>query len=93
LLYDILDPNAKVEPRFTAYTVVTDDGKVYNGLIASETSEAVVLRMAEGKEQTIGRDQIEEIRDSNVSLMPEGIEKDVKLQDMADLLEFLKSRK
>ena len=49
--------------------------------------------MAEGKEQTIGRDQIEEIRDSNVSLMPEGIEKDVKLQDMADLLEFLKSRK
>ena len=93
LLYDILDPNAKVEPRFTAYTVVTDDGKIYNGLIASETSEAVVLRMAEGKEQTIGRGQIEEIRASNVSLMPEGIEKDVKLQDMADLLEFLKSHK
>ncbi len=93
LLYDILDPNAKVEPRFTAYTVVTDDGKIYNGLIASETSEAVVLRMAEGKQQTIGRGQIEEIRASNVSLMPEGIEKDVTLQDMANLLEFLKSRK
>ncbi len=92
LLYDILDPNAKVEPRFTSYTVVTDDGRVFNGLIASETAEAVVLRMAEGKEQTIGRSEIDEIRASNISLMPEGVEKDISLQDMANLLEFLKAR-
>jgi len=90
LLYDILDPNSKVEPRFTAYTVATVDGKVFNGLIVSETDEAVVLRMAEGKEQTIGRGEIDVIRASNVSLMPEGVEKDVTLQNMADLLEFLK---
>lgn len=90
LLYDILDPNSKVEPRFTAYTVATVDGKVFNGLIVSETEEAVVLRMAEGKEQTIGRGEIEVIRASDVSLMPEGVEKDVTPQNMADLLEFLK---
>ncbi len=90
LLYDILDPNSKVEPRFTAYTIATVDGKVFNGLIVSETAEAVVLRMAEGKEQTIGRGEIEVIRASEVSLMPEGVEKDIKPQDMADLLEFLK---
>ena len=91
LLYDILDPNSKVEPRFTAYTVATVDGKVFNGLIVSESAEAVVLRMAEGKEQTIGRGEIEVIRASDVSLMPEGVEKDIKPQDMANLLEFLKS--
>ena len=91
LLYDILDPNSKVEPRFTAYTVATVDGKVFNGLIVSESAEAVVLRMAEGKEQTIGRGEIEVIRASDVSLMPEGVEKDVTPQNMADLLEFLKS--
>ena len=93
LLYDILDPNSKVEPRFTAYTVATVDGKVFNGLIVSETDEAVVLRMAEGKEQTIGRGEIEVIRASKVSLMPEGVEKDVTPQSMADLLEFLKGGK
>jgi putative membrane-bound dehydrogenase-like protein len=93
LLYDILDPNSKVEPRFTAYTVATIDGKVFNGLIVSETDEAVVLRMAEGKEQTIGRGEIEVIRASKVSLMPEGVEKDVTPQSMADLLEFLKGGK
>ena len=71
-------------------SVATIDGKVFNGLVASETAEAVVLRMAEGKEQTIGRGEIEVIRASEVSLMPEGVEKDIKPQDMADLLEFLK---
>ncbi len=90
LLYDVLDPNAKVEPRFTAYTVLTTDGNTFNGLVASETSDAIVLNMAEGKQQTIPRDEIEELKISDVSLMPEGVEKDVTVQQMADLLEFLK---
>ena len=92
LLYDILDPNSKVEPRFAAYSVLTVDGQLYNGLVVSESSEAVVLKMAEGKQQTIGRAEIDEIKVSDVSLMPEGIEKDVSLQQMADLLEYLKQR-
>ena len=89
LLYDILDPNAKVEPRFSAYSVLTLDGKVLTGLIASETADSVVLKMAEGKLQTIARDEIDEVKISNVSLMPEGIEKDVKVSEMAHLLSFL----
>ncbi len=93
LLYDILDPNSKVEPRFTAYSVLTVDGVIFNGLVESETTDAVVLKMAEGKQQTIGRAQIDQIKVSNVSLMPEGIEKDVTPQQMADLLEFLKAQK
>ena len=35
--------------------------------------------------------QIEQIKVSNVSLMPEGVEKDVTPQQMADLLEYLKT--
>jgi putative heme-binding domain-containing protein len=90
LLFDILDPNAKVEPRFTACTVLLDDGNVFTGLIGSETADAIVLNMAEGKQRTINRDQIDEIKISSVSLMPEGVEKDVTVQQMADLLEFLR---
>ena len=92
LLYDILDPNSKVEPVFTSYSILTLDGQLYNGLVVSETSEAVVLKMAEGKQQTIGRAEIDQMKVSDKSLMPEGIEKDVTPQQMADLLEFLKGR-
>lgn len=70
----------------------TVDGVVVNGLIISESPEAVVLQLPEGKQRTFGRGEIEALRASNVSLMPEGIEKDIPLQEMADLLEYLKTR-
>jgi putative membrane-bound dehydrogenase-like protein len=93
LLYDILDPNRKVEPRFNDYTIVTIDGRVLNGLLVSETAKTVVLRQAENKQLVIQRDQIDEMRASGKSLMPEGVEKTVSVQQMADLLEYLKRRK
>ncbi len=89
LLYEILDPNSKVEPRFTAYSVLTNDGQLFNGLIGSETEDAIVLKMAKGQGKTIGRSEIDQIKVSNVSLMPEGIEKEVTTQQMADLLAYL----
>ena len=92
LLYDILDPNRAIDPKYTDYTVLTDDGRVFNGLMEAETSEAVILRQAENKQQVVARNQVDEIRASGKSLMPEGVEKDVTLQQMADLLEYLKTR-
>jgi putative membrane-bound dehydrogenase-like protein len=90
LLFDILDPNSKVEPRFTGYAVITDDGRVFNGLMVSESAEVVVLREAENKEQVIPRAEIDELRSTSKSLMPEGVEKEVTIEQMADLLTFLK---
>ena len=58
----------------------------------SESAEAVVLRQAEGKERVIARSEIDSLRASGRSLMPEGVEKDISVQEMADLIAFLKSR-
>ena len=91
LLHEILDPNSKVEPRYGAYSVLTIDGQVFSGLLASESGNAIVLTVAGGEKVTIGRSEIERMKVSSTSLMPEGIEKDVTVQQMADLLEFLKA--
>lgn len=91
LLHDILDPNQKIEPQFTAYIVQTDEGQFFNGLMVAETAETVVLRLAGNQRQIIPRDEIEEIRASGKSLMPEGVEKEITVQQMADLLEYLSS--
>jgi putative heme-binding domain-containing protein len=91
LLVDILDPNQKVEPLYTAYQVLTDDGKVFQGLLASESAEAIVLKLADGKEAVVQRSQIEQMQSTGKSLMPEGFEKEFSQQDMADLLAFLTS--
>lgn len=90
LLGDILDPNRAVEPRWVAYTVAIKDGRVATGLIEQESAAGLVLRAAEGKREVVPRDQIETLRATGRSLMPEGVEKDITPQQMADLIAFLR---
>lgn len=90
LLYDMLDPNSKVEPRFTAYSALTVDDRIITGLVVEESSTSITLQMAEGKQLTLPRDEIDQLKSSGVSLMPEGIEKEISKEQMADLLAYLK---
>jgi putative heme-binding domain-containing protein len=89
LLVDILDPSQQVSPDYINYIVVTKDGRVLNGVIASETSESVTLRREEGQQDTIRRIDIEELRGSGKSIMPDGLEQKLSVDQLADLLEFL----
>ncbi len=91
LLIAILDPNRAVEAKYVGFTVATTDGRIVNGLIASESATAVTLRRQDGKEDVLLRSQIEEMTSSAQSLMPEGIEKDLQPSDLADLIAFLAS--
>jgi len=91
LLIAILDPSREAQPNFVAYTVVTRQGTVYSGIIAAESAAGVTLRRAEGKEDHILRSQIDELVSTGKSLMPEGLEKDIPPDQMADLIAFIKS--
>jgi len=73
LLSHILDPNRVVEGNFISYEVVTKKDELYTGLIKSENLEKVVLNNLEG-ESEIRRAEIESIRPTGSSLMPEGLE-------------------
>ena len=77
--------------RRTTSTIwsVTKDGRVLNGLIAGETTESVTLRREEGQQDTIPRSDIEELRASGKSIMPDGLEEKLTPDQLADLLEFL----
>ncbi|MCA9203647.1 MAG: glycosyl hydrolase, partial [Planctomycetales bacterium] len=77
---------------FRVYTVVTDDGRVTSGLLASETRTTVEMFDAEGKRHVLQRDEIEELIASPKSLMPEGFEKQATPDDLVNLLEFLTQR-
>jgi putative membrane-bound dehydrogenase-like protein len=89
LLADLLDPNRQVSPDFVGYTLVTDEGRVLSGLLVSETATSVTLRRAEGAQDFVLRTQIDELRATGKSLMPEGMEQNLSLQDVADVLDFL----
>jgi putative membrane-bound dehydrogenase-like protein len=92
LIVDILDPSRSVEGNFRVYQVVTKDGRNFNGLLASESKTAIELVDAEAKKHVLQRDDIEVLSATNKSLMPEGFEKQISADDLANLLEFLTQR-
>ena len=92
LLTHIIDPSRSVEGNYRVFTVALMDGRTMNGLLASESKTAIEIFDAEGKKHAIQRDDIDELIGSRKSLMPEGFEKLVKPDDIANLLEFLTQR-
>lgn len=91
LLNHILDPNREIAPPYVNYTVATTDGLVLTGVIAEETAAAVTLKRAEGASDIVPRPRIEAIRSTGLSLMPEGLEKGLEPQGMADLIAYVRA--
>lgn len=89
LLNSILNPSAAIEARFVNYIVTTKDGRIEDGILANETPGAVTLRNAD-RDVTILRKNIAEIRASAISLMPEGYEKSLSKQQVADIIAYLR---
>jgi putative membrane-bound dehydrogenase-like protein len=91
LLQEILDPNRNVDSRYVEYRATTKAGRDYSGLVAAESATSVTLRSQEGRETVLLRNEIESLESAGRSLMPEGLEKDLSRQDLADLLAYIGS--
>jgi len=91
LLTDILQPNRAIDNNFLGYNVRLLDGTVATGILSAETTTSITLRQQGGKEAVIPRSEIDELKSSGLSLMPEGLERQIPQQEMADLLSFLKN--
>ncbi len=91
LLESIIFPSASLVRSYEPVQVLTDEGKVYNGLIQQETPEELVLVTGPNQQVRIPRESVELIRPSRVSVMPQGLDKVLSLQELADLLAFLES--
>jgi putative heme-binding domain-containing protein len=89
LLFNILVPNGEVDPRFLEYVVLTADGQVITGMLAGETSTAVTLRGPNDQSTTVLRVDIDDIRNSGKSLMPDGFERIIDRWAMVNLLAYL----
>lgn len=90
ILLDLLTPSATISPEYTSYTVQTTAGRTYSGLLAMETHGSLTLKEAEGKTQTILRIDIEALRVSQVSMMPDNLTKDLSPRDVADVIAWIR---
>ncbi|WP_395745749.1 PVC-type heme-binding CxxCH protein [Prosthecobacter sp.] len=92
LLTAILEPHKEVASQFIAYTVNTRDGQTLMGIITNDTASSMTLKMMGGIEKTLQRSEIKGSSSTGQSLMPEGLETGMSVQDMADLLSFIEGQ-
>ena len=91
LLTAILDPNRAVEDRYVEYVALTTDGRQLTGILLEETGASLTLAAPEGKQVVLPRGELEQLKSSGKSLMPEGIERDVPPAEMTDILAYLRA--
>ena len=89
LLKSMLEPSHRIEPNYSAYLARTVDGSVVTGLLVKRDESGVVLRDGQNKEISLAASDIEQLRPSQKSLMPDGQMAGLTLQEAADLLEYL----
>ena len=91
LLAAILDPSRAIEPRYALYQAITRDGRSYTGILAAETAAQIELVEQEHRRHVIPRDELEELASSAKSLMPDGFEKEISKQQLADLIRYVQN--
>lgn len=91
LLESMLYPSKTIEDQYRTQVVITNDGKSHSGVVVEKTAKEIVLRPANGMDIRIPLHAIEEILPQPISLMPEGILRDLTAQQAADLLAYLET--
>jgi putative heme-binding domain-containing protein len=89
LLSNVFDPSLVIGPAYQAVTLVTVEGRVLTGLPVENSDLRIVLKLQGGVLETIPRDEIDQLQVSELSMMPEGLEKQLAPQEIADLFAYL----
>ncbi|MDG1894824.1 MAG: c-type cytochrome [Fuerstiella sp.] len=91
LIRNIIDPSSEVRPQYIPHVAVTNNGRVLTGLLADSNAETITLLDAKNKRTVLNRSQLEELRESEVSIMPEKLLEELTDQQIRDLLAYLQS--
>ena len=90
IMANILDPNQSISDGYDLWAVELNNGESVQGIISTETPNALTLRNAGGQETTIARQDIKSLKALGMSAMPVGLENQINEQQMADLLAYLR---
>ncbi len=93
IMANILAPGQSISSGYDLWNVDLKNGESFQGLIATETPGAISFKNSGMTERMVKRQDIKQLKALGMSAMPTGLEKQLSLQQMADLLAFLKENK
>lgn len=89
----ILAPSAGISHNYENYVALLDSGQVISGVLVSETDDQMILRTAEAIDRQLAKDEIEEVKKSDKSIMPENLHHTTDQQGLIDIVEYLMTLK
>jgi putative heme-binding domain-containing protein len=93
LLEAILFPSARLEQAYRSTKVLLSDGEIVQGLLVSESPKELVLQVTADQRRSIQTADIDRREASNVSIMPSGLENQMTVEELSDLIAFLENAK
>lgn len=91
LIESVLYPNRAMREGYQGAELELGDEERLSGRVTGETAELVVLVDREGKQHQVPKARIRSRRASSISLMPEGIEAGLTLEQFSDLIAYLET--
>ncbi len=91
ILLNVVNPSIAIREGFENFAIFTLDGRTLTGFIDDQDNRVVVLRGNDGQRTVINRDDIDEMQAIPRSIMPEGILKTLKPQEIRDLFAYLRA--
>ncbi len=90
LLSNVYDPSALIGKDYQATVVATRDGRVLTGIIRAEDKDALTLATTT-ETLTLPKNQVEDRKTSDTSMMPEGIWDNLPDHEIRSLIAYLAS--
>ena len=91
LLTAILDPSRDIDARYRNVLIETTDGLTVGGLLLEENASTIRLQVKPDQRATILRQDVDSLMTQSISFMPEGLEKELTVEDLRDLIRYLMS--
>jgi putative heme-binding domain-containing protein len=88
ILESIIHPNQVVSDQYVSHIVIAG-GKTYIGITAKNADGSMTVLQADMQKVDIAAEDIEDVRPSKTSAMPEGLLNKLTLEQVADLFAFL----
>jgi len=89
LMLSIIDPSASIRGEFASFNVEMKDGRILAGFVTDPTPQAFVVLDSAGEKTFVARADVREVRESPLSLMPEGLLDDLDPQSLVDFFSYL----
>jgi putative heme-binding domain-containing protein len=91
LLVSLVDPSSVIRKEFVSVVVLTTDGRVETGLAVARDDNGLTIVTSKNERKSFSAGEIEEVRESSVSHMPDTLYRQFKPQELRDLFSWLQS--